>query len=200
MTQENKKSLPAIGFVEATKRGLKNMFNFSGRARRSEFWWFFAPWSVIITLLLAQACLQIVEHFFIPITDGMSEADYVMMMAQNASYQFLGLFVLIGVVMGLFLASIVRRLHDVNIGGWPLYAVFGCYCVLLVIDCIAYSYSPEAVYPLYSEDGLPVNATWYVIVALLLLVLPILYAISLLICLFDGRKESNKYGDSPKYK
>lgn len=41
MEKVNVKALPSVGFVEATKRGGMNLFNFKSRTRRSEFWWFF---------------------------------------------------------------------------------------------------------------------------------------------------------------
>ena len=34
---------PQMGFVEAIKTCFQKYANFKGRARRSEFWWFYLP-------------------------------------------------------------------------------------------------------------------------------------------------------------
>jgi len=41
MVQENLKTMPSMGFVEATKNGFKNVFNPNGRLGRADYWWWF---------------------------------------------------------------------------------------------------------------------------------------------------------------
>ena len=82
------------GIVDWFKKGLRNYTNFSGRARRKEYWYF----------LLMQIILIIVAM----VLDTMIFDSDV------------GLFYLV-VALGLFLPGVavtIRRLHDTNHSGW----------------------------------------------------------------------------------
>ncbi len=88
-----------MGFGKAVATAFKKYVTFSGRASRSEYWWFV----LFYTLLLGLA-------FYIDMSSGDG---------------FSGLWVNI-VTYGLLLPSItisVRRLHDINMSGW-WYLVF----------------------------------------------------------------------------
>lgn len=82
------------GIVDWFKKGLRNYTNFSGRARRKEYWYF----------LLMQIILIIIAM----VLDTMIFDSDV------------GLFYLV-VALGLFLPGVavtIRRLHDTNHSGW----------------------------------------------------------------------------------
>ncbi|WP_138445276.1 DUF805 domain-containing protein [Sinomonas susongensis] len=100
-------------FMEAVKRFFKKYATFSGRASRSEYWWWVLA-SVIITLVLE-----------IPIWTGMvttTDANGVTSTAPGP-LAVIG-FILIGVwslaIIVPTLALTVRRLHDVNLSGWMI--------------------------------------------------------------------------------
>uniref|UniRef100_UPI0039AFB4F4 DUF805 domain-containing protein n=1 Tax=Psychrobacter glacincola TaxID=56810 RepID=UPI0039AFB4F4 len=79
------------------KKGLRNYTNFSGRARRKEFWYF----------NLAQFILLIIA----------SVLDSVIFSSETSLFYFL-------VALGLFLPSLsvgIRRLHDTSRSGWWLF-------------------------------------------------------------------------------
>ncbi len=78
-------------------------FNFSGRARRKEYW-MFAFINLMITIVLGLACWFIVVNF---------EDDKLL---TGFSYSVLLVYVLFTIVPSL--AVTVRRLHDVNVSGW----------------------------------------------------------------------------------
>ena len=83
--------LPRVGFVDAIKLGFSNYFKFSGRSRRSEYWY----WALFA--FLGSAVFQIVDGF-----TGAGIFDSIF-----------GLAILIpGLALG------ARRLHDIGKSGW----------------------------------------------------------------------------------
>ncbi|BBF81857.1 DUF805 domain-containing protein [Asticcacaulis excentricus] len=115
-----------MGFVEAVKSGLKNYVTFSGRATRSEFWWF-ALFQFIV--ILVPAMLSISER------------------ADGSFGIFSTLQLLIS--LGLFLPSLAlsfRRLHDTNRSAWwlliSLVPLIGG-IVLLVFYCLKGTEGPN---------------------------------------------------------
>jgi len=81
-----------MGFAEAISSGLRNYATFSGRAARSEYWWFF---------LFGLLC-SIGGEILDAVTGGAGLIN-------------------LAVALGLFLPSLamaVRRLHDVDRSGW----------------------------------------------------------------------------------
>ena len=81
-----------MGFIEASKAGFSNYFNFSGRASRSEYWFFCLFLGLVGTLL--------------QVLSSLGE----------------GWLLIYGIwTLGIIIPSIsvaVRRLHDVNRSGW----------------------------------------------------------------------------------
>lgn len=115
-----------MGFVEAIQSGLKNYAKFSGRATRSEFWWFalFQFLAVIIPAILGAV--------------------------ESANGSF-GIFSTIQLVisLGLLLPSLglsFRRLHDTNRSAWwlliSLIPLIGS-IVLLVFYCLKGTEGPN---------------------------------------------------------
>lgn len=103
-----------MGFVESISSGLRNYFNFSDRAPRSEYW-YWVLFAVLISLAAA-------------ILDGVIGA------ASSKPFHFIA-----GLVV--FVPSIavsVRRLHDLDSTGWWLLLVFtGIGDILLLAwDCM----------------------------------------------------------------
>lgn len=82
---------PGVSFVEAIKLFFSNYTNFSGRSRRSEYW-YFALFNVAVTVVLS-------------------------MLPQSLS-MIGGLWSLATLIPGLALAF--RRLHDIGKSGWWL--------------------------------------------------------------------------------
>ncbi|HBS50964.1 MAG TPA: DUF805 domain-containing protein [Rhodobacteraceae bacterium] len=91
-----------MGFAEAVRSGLRNYVTFSGRARRSEYWWFalFVFLGVLVFSLL-DAMIFGVD----PVTD---EAPVIL----SALFQLATLLP--------FLAVGWRRMHDAGYPGWYL--------------------------------------------------------------------------------
>lgn len=89
---------PILSFGQAVNSGLNKYATFSGRARRSEYWWFAVfNWVVLVAAI-------ILDNLF----------------GVNFGYLPYGPFYVIA-GLGLFipnLAVLVRRLHDIDRSGW----------------------------------------------------------------------------------
>tara|TARA_B100001287_G_C22416574_1_gene404881 strand:- start:47 stop:496 length:450 start_codon:yes stop_codon:yes gene_type:complete len=98
-----------MGFMDAVKNAIMNNYaNFSGRASRSEYWWFF-----LFGFLTAIPAM---------ILDGLTGIEIIDAGA-GASY---GPFYILTVI-GFFIPSlslIVRRLHDSGRSGWWYFIAF----------------------------------------------------------------------------
>nr|WP_297350710.1 DUF805 domain-containing protein [uncultured Caldimonas sp.] len=87
---------------------LKHCFDFSGRARRKEYWYFLLVWVFVCVVL--QFVLNVLEVLSDPAGSGWLEGLQLV----------LGMFSLV-YFMAAFIASIsvaVRRLHDTGRSGW----------------------------------------------------------------------------------
>lgn len=100
-----------MNFTQAIKSVFSNYANFSGRARRSEYW-YFVLFSAIINLAL------------IPVSILASEVGQIIT-------TLIGLAILVP-----SLAVLVRRLHDVGKSGWYYFGFLIIYIILLIICCI----------------------------------------------------------------
>lgn len=133
---------PPMSFMESVKTCFAKYFNFNGRARRSEFWWFYLACYVInivlyipIWILMAKKNQLIQDALWGRIT--MSEAD-----AQDPTTLLIIFCILFAIVsLALFiplLAATARRLHDVGKSGhlqW-LYLLCGIGVPICLILCI----------------------------------------------------------------
>ena len=164
---------PQLGFMEAVKICLKKYFDFSGRARRSEYWWFMlAIWiintilngtlySIMGGLIAKKAALQAEltnQGLDAILNGGDLSAVTNAAEAQDPTTTIIILGILMSIIfIALFipqLSATARRLHDVGKSGhlqW-LYLLCGI--------------------------GGP---------------------ICLILCIPDGKPEPNQYGESPKY-
>lgn len=95
-----------MGFVEAVKHCLRNYVNFSGRAPRAEYWYFF-----LFNFILAMI-VNVLDHlFFMPSN------------AEPGQYGPLGAILMLGLLLP-GLAVSARRLHDIDKSGWWILIAF----------------------------------------------------------------------------
>lgn len=117
-----------MGPLAALNAAFVNIFNFSGRATRSEFWWFFLILSVVALFTVAMDALSI---YTLVTTEG------------EAAVYGLSPFDLLTVWVSLltaipYLSLSIRRLHDAGFSGfwWFLsFVPFGA-LALLVLYCL----------------------------------------------------------------
>lgn len=103
---ENVIAKPQLGSVEALKLAWSHLFDFQGRSRRSEFWWF-----ILVVWLV---------NFFVGLL--------------LTAFPFVNTFVTILITV-CAIAATVRRLHDTGHGGWWVWVSFlaGAFIQLYVV-------------------------------------------------------------------
>ena len=167
---------PMLGFMEAVKICFNKFFDFTGRARRSEYWWF-----CLFQLLVSIPCSILDE--LLDFTVGFSGVN------------------VIACLVLLFPALSVswRRLHDTGRSGWW----YGASCILMAIGVVigvimvifeinSGTFENDAL--LSVLFGAASVAVWIPIMASF-----ILGIICFVFTLLDSHKTENKYGPSPKY-
>ena len=160
-----------MGFGEAIKVCFSKYFTFSGRARRSEYWWFY-----LFTILLA-----IVAGIFDGIL-GLGTEDLGVLG---------GIATLVTIVPTL--SAQVRRLHDTGRSGWWVGAAFiaAIIFVILIIGIAGVSGLGGTSDAFSGAMG---------IFFLIFIFAFLIYGIAMLVFMCqDSHPGDNKYGSSPKY-
>lgn len=112
------KPKPTLGMWESYKLFWQNYVNFSGRSRRSEYWW---PTLInsVISFVIYGIMMSMIDVPFVQMAD-MSQDQMTEVMLQSPGF-IIGYIILCILGLVLFLPCIscaVRRLHDLNINGW----------------------------------------------------------------------------------
>ena len=97
--EENSSGRPAnmMPFMSAMKSGFKNSFSLSGRASRSEYWfWVLGGMIFQMTMIIGSIVLAIME---IPVLPGLMILAPILLVPGS-------------------ITLVVRRLHDVGMSGW----------------------------------------------------------------------------------
>jgi len=173
---------PMMDPVEAVKTCLKKCIDFTGRARRSEYWWF-----VLFTVIVSSAFSF--GGGFLPFL----------------SYVGLGCSLLLTIPQ---LSALTRRLHDTGRSGWwvliyglVVLAVYGAFIALLypIMDQLTGEGDDMMMAGIIADAFMdsPVAASVMIFGSLLLL---ILWIVTLVFSVIDSNWGENKYGPSPKYK
>ena len=108
-----------MNFIQSISTCMRNYVTFSGRATRSEFWWFY-----LFTVLVNLVATSQASSFVPTLLDGQD-------MTENESSYFLNnfFFLYLSTITSLILllpslAVAVRRLHDVSRSGWWILIAF----------------------------------------------------------------------------
>lgn len=121
---------PSYGMIDSYLRGMKNYFNFKGRASRAEFWYF-----ILFNYLLLFTVFMII---------GFQGEEFG---KEDSNLMLLGLFSVLFPLITIipFLSLSARRLHDINKSGWfaliPIYNVF-LFCKAGIKDSNSYGADP----------------------------------------------------------
>jgi len=136
---------PSMSFIDSIKTCLKKYATFSGRARRSEFWWFYLVcYAVNIIFYIPFNILMAKKQALINegISIAMSGGDYTALESQDPTTSIIVLGIIWGLVMLALLipqlSAMCRRLHDVGKSGhmmW-LFLVCGVGGLVPLIMCI----------------------------------------------------------------
>lgn len=203
-------------FIPCVVSCLRKYATFSGRARRSEYWWFSLFFCLLANFgasflqqIMLGACLHNYEAELKSLENIQSVKafmDQVMLLPTDFIVSFSLCILLPFIVsMALFLPSLsvtVRRLHDTGRSGVIACIIYSLQFVLPFIIAGAAIYIAN----IAQNDAGPLSdQVQYLIAGIvisLLLVLFLLFIgiIYLLVCLLlDSHRGPNKYGPSPKY-
>ena len=172
---------PMLEPVQAVKICLKKFFDFTGRARRSEYWWF------VLFVMIVSMVFNFIGAIF-PMVN------------------ILGLIVSLVLTIAQ-LAALTRRLHDTGRSGWWV-LVYGLF-MLVTYGALAAILAPVASELMAEGDQMalvelmanavmdsPVAAAVMICGALATAFMAI---ITLIFAVKDSQWTENKYGPSPKY-
>lgn len=172
---------PMLEPVNAVTRCFKKFFDFKGRARRSEFWWY-----VLFTVIVSWA--------------------FSFLGAFSMVFTFIGLLVSL-VLLIPQISAMTRRLHDTGRSGWWVLGVYGC--VLVVYGAFASMLLPHAsalmgegddmALAMIVVDAIQESPGAMGVAAIAGMCSVILGIITLVFCIQDSNWNENKYGPSPKY-
>lgn len=167
-----------MGFFEAVKVCSSKAFEFKGRARRSEYWW----WTLFVSILYLATSLC---GKLIPDTSRVLTL----------------LFIFVCIAAALFcgfatLAVTIRRLHDTGRSGWW----YGAFLIAEVVWTIVITTGYLATAITGTGYAITSAALLGGIAKLLISTIPLLvYSIVLLVWYCqDSQPGTNKYGDNPK--
>jgi uncharacterized membrane protein YhaH (DUF805 family) len=140
-----------MSFTDAVRSVLTNFVGFSGRARRSEYWWFSLFYEVVAVVVVFSAIAVSVTSSWEPRATAYPTAldmgGAMLIAVVIADLILLSMFLP-------YLAVCIRRLHDTNRSGW-FYLItlvpFGG-IVLLVFLCEDSTIGPTATGPLPSTS------------------------------------------------
>ena len=180
---------PMMPFWEAVKTCFRKYFNFKGRARRSEYWWFIL-FECIVAFVWAFLCGIVMTAVIESMIRNQSMEDPLKTMLIWAGVLVLPmLFFIIPQY-----AAMTRRIHDSGHSGWWVLASFiasmgylAFYCGVLMPKLIE-----------GGEDVLSSPGLW-VVAALFGLISTALGIVLLVFTIQDSEPKENKYGPSPKY-
>ena len=183
---------PMMPFWTAVKTCFKKYFDFKGRARRSEYWWFslfgailYFVWGLLIAFIVVPMGFEAATG-----SDVVTDPTPLFMFLLAVITWLPLLFIIIPLY-----AALTRRLHDSGHSGWWVVA-----SLVLTIIYYALHYYFVDQYVL-SDLGSSGVASHQSLGMLLLLTLPNL-VIGIIILIFsiqDSEKHENRFGPSPKY-
>ena len=157
--------------VDWAKRPIEKYADFSGRAPRAEYWWFF------LALIVAYIVISIIESIL-----GINRMV-------GGVYGPITALLLLGTLVP-SIAVGVRRLHDTNRSGWWILMPLVPYCLAFVLGGAAMMGGAATGNPASMGAGMGIAGIFLLIGAVCALVLLIFY------CL-PGTPGDNSYGPNP---
>ena len=192
---------PTLSFKEALDSCFGKYATFSGRSRRSEYWWYWLFGAILAMILTA---IIVITSLF----NGKNfPEDYTYVGAV-----IIGLCVVVLLLIGLFLmipslAVTTRRLHDTGRSGWWLVSYYGSYFVArvvesMIVDKLAVRGACNCQTGGFLDgiiNAFHVNPVGCSVVAVFTLLYLGLGITIFIFTLLDSHKGENKYGCSPKF-
>jgi uncharacterized membrane protein YhaH (DUF805 family) len=177
-----------MGMFAAVGSVYANMFNFSGRARRAEYWWYFLFILIMSFILQGAVVYWLLSHPEYSVAFRSEAAmqtvlkQYEDQVLRWSGYSFLGTLFLYWIPQ---LAVTVRRLHDTGRSGWWMFKPF----ILGILGAVVLGF----VSGLMGTGGTPSPA-------LMLMAMTVPFAASiwyLVVLCLPGTRGNNRFGPDP---
>ena len=181
---------PMMPFWEAVKTCFRKYFNFKGRARRSEYWWFIL-FETILCLVWTFLCSIVMVGFIQSSISNESMGDPLKILLISSGVMLLPLYIFIIPQY----AAMTRRIHDSGHSGWWVVAsLITSLSYIAFYFCVFIPKLMDNSEEMFSSPGM------WVVTGLFALVSMVLGIILLVFTIMDSEPGENKYGPSPKYK
>ncbi len=174
-----------VSFGRALKLFWSNYVNFKGRSRRSEYW-YATLWNLIFII---PGLIGLFIGFMFAMIGSASHDEAALTIGGSLlilGYLYCIIFALATLIPNL--AILVRRFHDLSFSMWlPISGVIVIFIVNVTANIISLNDK-------WSDNG------FVLLLLYILLAIQWIYSVILLVmvCL-NGKKETNKYGPSPKF-
>ena len=169
--------------MEGVWAGFSNLFNFKGRMRRSEYWWFFL-FSVVFAVVTYLGFLIWLDSGEQILLQKYSSLDKTKMFP----YEYKSYSIPVYIFILLLFSAQVRRFHDVGMKAWVPYAKF-----LVFIGLALHVYRVAHAARSFDIDLGIVG--WVLLLAFIALAGVIAF-----VAFKDSEKERNQWGRSTKYR
>ncbi|MBR5169186.1 MAG: DUF805 domain-containing protein [Muribaculaceae bacterium] len=175
------KPRPLLGFVEAVKICFSKFFDFKGRARRSEYWWFF------LFCMLVSWVFNLLGSIW-PALSIICLLVSIVLLIPSCSVQ-------------------TRRLHDTGRSGWwvvvqilLMLTAYGSLCAMLIPHADKVMVLTDNMEMMnLMMDAFEQSPTAVAVMGISLVLLTIVTIILIVFSVKDSHWNENKYGPSPKY-
>lgn len=194
----NQAPRPRMTFRQAVGACISNYATFTGRARRSEFWWFYLFMVIIVAIpLLGLTAVALIFEGHIPVDPNhMNSITEVVDVPLGVLLGIICMFLIIPT-----LAVQVRRLHDTGRSGkWVLWGILSRLPYSITSGIVLNGVADKSRFEIMNViQGFHVSAVGG---SLMLIFSLLSWGVSLVLLVFmlqDSHKGTNKYGPSPKY-
>jgi len=188
---------PRLTFKQAVGACISKYADFTGRSRRSEYWWFGLFSLLMMAIpLIAQSVVALVFVGTLHM-----DPDKLGATAQVLEGIFVVVWGLMCVLLGIpCLAVQTRRLHDTGRSGWWLVAGILASVAFSIAELCVLGIAPDnssSIHNIIQAFGVSAVGA---LVMLLFYILQVGLSIAMFIfCLIDSQRDENIYGPSPKY-
>lgn len=171
-----------VSFGEAFILFWKNYINFTGRARRAEYWWC-VLWAAFLFLPLLGLGFITIAAMYVTLLNGLIFDTYLTLIVVFICMIIFGF---IGLVLFVpFLSLIVRRFHDTG------------RTMVVPIIYISLSLGYNIIQPIVTSDANDSNSVLWIFALLYILVNSGLSIYVLIVTLLPSQLADNKYGRGP---
>ncbi len=160
MNENYQQPTHSMGFVEAIKVCFSKYVTFSGRASRSEYWWW-TLFNVLISMVLNMFSPDATE--LVQYTSSGDFTDLMAFYGAHSGFYSLSFIVWLALLLP-SLAVTARRLHDIGCSAWWMLLYFTCIggIAIFVMTLLPSQHYPNQYGPVPGTEGDDFNNNGYI--------------------------------------